>query len=99
MILWPTMFTDGGYESPHNKEITWKNHRQQESEWEGEMWGKNANFLGEEEFGNGQRKPRGVNHKVANQGTGANPARGRILFQSEGAEVWFRNMELRPLSK
>src|SRR5262249_54463165 len=40
-----------------------------------------------------------VNHKVANQGTSANPARGRILFQSEGAEVWFRNMELRPLSK
>jgi hypothetical protein len=27
-----------------------------------------------------------INHKVANQGTGANPARGKILFQSEGAE-------------
>src|ERR1700693_4507598 len=31
---------DGGYESPHNAKITWKNHLQQESEWEGEMWGK-----------------------------------------------------------
>ena len=25
--------------------------------------------------------------------------RGKILFQSEGAEVFFRNMELRPLHK
>ena len=51
---------DGGYDSPHNARITWKNHLQQESEWEGEMWGKNANFLGKEEFGNGQRKPREI---------------------------------------
>jgi CubicO group peptidase (beta-lactamase class C family) len=48
---------DGGYDSPHNAKITWKNHLQQESEWEGEMWGKNANFLGAEEFGGGQRQP------------------------------------------
>jgi CubicO group peptidase (beta-lactamase class C family) len=51
---------DGGYDSPHNAKITWRNHLQQESEWEGEMWGKNANFLGVEEFGNGQRKPREI---------------------------------------
>ena len=51
---------DGGYDSPHNAKITWKNHLQQESEWEGELWGKNANFLGIEEFGNGQRKPREI---------------------------------------
>lgn len=51
---------DGGYDSPHNGKITWKNHLQQESEWEGEMWGKNGNFLGVEEFGNGQRKPREI---------------------------------------
>jgi CubicO group peptidase (beta-lactamase class C family) len=51
---------DGGYDSPHNAKITWKNHLQQESEWEGEMWGKNANFLGLEEFGSGQRKPREI---------------------------------------
>ena len=51
---------DGGYDSPHNAKITWKNHLQQESEWEGEMWGKNANFLGVEEFGQGQRKPRDI---------------------------------------
>jgi CubicO group peptidase (beta-lactamase class C family) len=51
---------DGGYDSPHNAKITWKNHLQQESEWEGEMWGKNANFLGLEEFGRGQMKPREI---------------------------------------
>ena len=51
---------DGGYDSAHNAKITWKNHLQQESEWEGELWGKNANFLGVEEFGNGQRQPRAI---------------------------------------
>ncbi len=51
---------DGGYDSPHNAKIKWKNHLQQESEWEGEMWGKNANFLGVEEYGNGQMKPREI---------------------------------------
>ncbi len=51
---------DGGYDSPHNARITWKNQLQQESEWEGEMWGKNANFLGLAEFGEGQRKPREI---------------------------------------
>ena len=51
---------DGGYESVHNAKITWKNHLQQESEWEGEMWGKNANFLGVEEFGEGRKKPREI---------------------------------------
>jgi hypothetical protein len=39
-----------------------------------------------------------VNGKLVNQGEGANPARGRILFQSEGAEVFFRNVELAPLN-
>jgi CubicO group peptidase (beta-lactamase class C family) len=51
---------DGGYDSPHNAKITWQNHLQQESEWEGVLWGKNANFLGVEEFGNGQRQPRAI---------------------------------------
>jgi hypothetical protein len=40
-----------------------------------------------------------VNGKVANEGTGSNLTRGKILFQSEGAEVYFRNMELRPLPR
>jgi hypothetical protein len=40
-----------------------------------------------------------VNGKLVNEGTGANPARGKILFQSEGAELFFRNLELRPLKK
>lgn len=51
---------DGGYDSPHNAKITWKNHLQQESEWEGELWGKNANFIGTEQFGRGERKPREI---------------------------------------
>jgi CubicO group peptidase (beta-lactamase class C family) len=51
---------DGGYDSPHNAKITWKNHLQQESEWEGELWGKNANFIGAEEFGHGERQPREI---------------------------------------
>src|SRR5881396_3802431 len=51
---------DGGYDSPHNRLVTWRNHLQQESEWEGEMWGKNANFLGTEGFGRGQMKPRAI---------------------------------------
>ena len=40
-----------------------------------------------------------VNGKVVNEGTGAKPSAGRILFQSEGAEVFFRNIELWPLKK
>ena len=51
---------DGGYDSPHNRLITWKNHLQQESEWEGNMWGKNSDFVGTAEFGAGERKPREI---------------------------------------
>lgn len=49
---------DGGYDSPHNGTITWKNHLQQESEWEGILFGKNADFVGAEQFGRGERTPR-----------------------------------------
>lgn len=52
--------TDGGYDSPHNAKITWENHLQQTSEWEGSTWGKNSNFLGTEEFGRGQRRSRAI---------------------------------------
>ena len=51
---------DGGYDSEHNRKITWRNHLQQESEWEGTLWGKNANFIGAEQFGAGERKPRAI---------------------------------------
>src|SRR5438034_1299706 len=51
---------DGGYDSPHNAAITWKHHLQQTSEWEGSMWGKNADFVGVEQFGNGKRQPREI---------------------------------------
>jgi CubicO group peptidase (beta-lactamase class C family) len=49
---------DGGYDSPHNAQITWKMHLQQETEWQGNMWGKQDDFVGAEAFGSGQRKPR-----------------------------------------
>lgn len=51
---------DGGYDSPHNAAITWRNHLQQESEWEGSLWGKNADFVGREQFGAGARPPRAL---------------------------------------
>ncbi len=38
-----------------------------------------------------------VNGKLANEGTDAFPASGKILFQSAGSEVYFRNMVLYPL--
>ncbi len=38
-----------------------------------------------------------VNGKLANEGTDPFPTEGKILFQSEGAEVYFRNMKLYPL--
>jgi len=40
-----------------------------------------------------------VNGKLVNEGTAASPARGKLLFQSEGAELFFRGIELRPLKK
>jgi CubicO group peptidase (beta-lactamase class C family) len=49
---------DGGYDSPRNAQVTWKMHLQQESEWEGTMWGKKDDFVGREAFGEGERKPR-----------------------------------------
>lgn len=38
-----------------------------------------------------------VNGKLANMGTNPFPDQGKILFQSEGAEVYFRNMKVYPL--
>jgi hypothetical protein len=40
-----------------------------------------------------------LNGKVVNEGTDASVTKGKILFQSEGAEVFFRKIELRPLKK
>lgn len=51
---------DGGYDSAHNAQITWKEHLQQTSEWEGTLWGKNANFVGTQEFGASEMPPRGI---------------------------------------
>jgi CubicO group peptidase (beta-lactamase class C family) len=49
---------DGGYDSPRNALVTWKMHLQQETEWEGTMFGKKDDFVGKEQFGDGERKPR-----------------------------------------
>ncbi|HEX5053502.1 MAG TPA: serine hydrolase [Planctomycetota bacterium] len=49
---------DGGYDSKHNRAITWRHHLQQESEWQGSMWGKAHDFIGAADFGSGARPPR-----------------------------------------
>ena len=51
---------DGGYDSPQNSQVTWRHHLQQETEWEGEMWGKKSDFVGHEAFGKGEMKPRPI---------------------------------------
>jgi hypothetical protein len=40
-----------------------------------------------------------VNGKLANEGTDPFPRDGKILFESEGAEVFFRNIKLYPLKQ
>jgi hypothetical protein len=39
-----------------------------------------------------------VNGRTALEATGARPSRGRILLQSEGAEIFFRRIDLTPLA-
>ncbi len=51
---------DGGYDSPHNARITWEDHARQASEWEGTMFGKPSTFVGRDEFGAGEMKPREI---------------------------------------
>ena len=53
-------YVSDGYDTPHNAKVTWEEHLQQTSEWEGTMWGKQSDFIGTEEFGRGQRKPRAL---------------------------------------
>jgi hypothetical protein len=38
-----------------------------------------------------------INGQLVNEGTDAELSRGKILLQSEGAEIHFRNIELKPL--
>ena len=42
---------DGGYDSPHNAKITWRDHAEQTSEWEGTLWNRNADFVDPAKFG------------------------------------------------
>jgi CubicO group peptidase (beta-lactamase class C family) len=55
-----TYIKDGGYDSPHNAKITWEDHARQASEWEGSMFGKPSTFIGAEEFGGGEMRPREI---------------------------------------
>lgn len=59
------LVADGGYDSPHNAAVTWKHHLQQESEWEGALWGKQHDFVGAAAFGQGERKPRALQNPGA----------------------------------
>jgi len=52
------LINDGGYDSPHNRKITWEHHARQTSEWEGTLFGKIHTFSGAEEFGGGAMRPR-----------------------------------------
>src|SRR5260370_4499887 len=70
---------DGGYDSPHNAKITWKNHLQQTSEWEGTLWGKNAHFLGLAEVGEAQRKHHGIEESCSHYDYNAVRVRRCIL--------------------
>ena len=40
-----------------------------------------------------------INGTVVNELFDVNPAGGKILLQSEGFEIYFRNVELKPLKK
>jgi hypothetical protein len=40
-----------------------------------------------------------VNGEVVNRGTNASVTRGKIVLQSEGAEIFYRNVELTPIKK
>lgn len=40
-----------------------------------------------------------LNGKVVNAGTESSHTKGKILFQSEGAEIFFRKIELRPIAR
>lgn len=51
---------DGGYNSEHNAKVTWRHHLEQSSEWQGTMWGKSHDFVGEVEFGQGRRAARAI---------------------------------------
>jgi hypothetical protein len=38
-----------------------------------------------------------VNGQLVNKAWGLNVTKGKIFFQTEGAEIWYRNIELTPL--
>jgi len=50
-----------------------------------------------EVIADGDRVTNVVNGKVVNEGTRSSLAEGRILVQSEGAEIYFRRIDLEPL--
>ena len=47
----------------------------------------------------GDRVTNVVNGKVVNEGTRSSLTEGRILVQSEGAEIYFRRIDLEPAAR
>ena len=92
----PFTFKDTGHQNWFDRDPAWKDEigfrgrRDLESprgEWtrcELVARGKNLEFY--------------VNGVLANRATELNVVRGKILLQTEGAEVWYRNIELQPLA-
>jgi hypothetical protein len=84
--------TDG--ESPNKSEQAWGMKRVFK---EGEFEQPRGEWNTIEVVTIGDRFEHYVNGHLVNSGTRASVQRGRILLQSEGAEVWYRNVTLTPL--
>ena len=52
-----------------------------------------------EVIADGDRVRNIVNGKVVNEGSGSSLTEGKIIIQSEGAEIYYRRVELQPLGK
>ena len=78
--------TDDGYDSPHNSKVTWEQHLQQTSEWEGSMWGKNSDFIGVEEFG--KRPAPTARHQRTGRVIGSTTTYASIACRCLCLQVW-----------
>ena len=69
------LIDDGGFDPPHNHEITWHHLLQQTSEWEGELWG----------------KPDLIDRNRNLDALGANPEKGSHRDLQPSGEYWEYN--------
>ena len=62
-----------------------------------------ASLLGEwtrvEAICSGKKITIKVNGETVNEALDADPAAGKVMLQAEGHEVFFRNLEIRPIAK